>query len=124
MRKRLSRVFSLFLIIFLLVTPVLANKSATKIEGPEAVKKGDEIVLKIHVTHKGNNRFHYTRSLVVLANGKKIAGWDFSGSNLPESENFIREVKLVVNEDTEILAEAHCNLHGSTGPSSLKIKVE
>lgn len=124
MRKRLSRVFSFSLIICLLITPVLANKSATKIEGPGSARKGEEVVIKIHVSHRGNNRFHYTRSLVVMANGKKIAGWDFSGSNLPESENFAREVKLVVNEDTEIVAEARCNLHGSTGPSSFKIKVE
>lgn len=101
----------------------LANKSSTSIEAPQAVPKGSEAVIRVTVTHKGNSFLHYTKSLQVTANKKEIARWDFSASERPESENFTREVKLTVLEDTEITAEAHCNIHGSTGPATVKIAV-
>lgn len=100
-----------------------ANKSSTSIEAPQTAQKGSEVTLRLTVTHKGNSFLHYTKSLQVTANKKEIARWDFSASERPESENFTREVKLTVLEDTEVSAEAHCNIHGSTGPAIVKISV-
>lgn len=114
-----------FLVIILLsASPLLANKSAVSLEGPASAKKGQEVTLKVNVVHRGNSKFHYTKSLVVWANKKEIARWTFSPSSLPEAENFSREIKLTITEETEVEAEARCNLHGSAGPSSLKINIQ
>ncbi len=111
------------LILSLLILPALANKSAVSIEAPETVKAGQEVTVVIKVNHRGNSSLHYTNRLVVLANGKEIALWNFSSNNRPEAENFTREIKLRIETETEIKAEANCNLHGSAGPASVKIKV-
>lgn len=36
----------------------LANKSSSSIETPQYVQKDSEIIIKITVTHKGNNFLH------------------------------------------------------------------
>ncbi|MGB9836265.1 MAG: desulfoferrodoxin family protein [Candidatus Saccharicenans sp.] len=114
-----------FLVIILLsASPLLANKSAVSLEGPASAKKGQQVTLKVNVAHRGNSKFHYTKNLVVLANKKEIARWTFSPSSLPEAENFSREIKLTIAEKTEVEAEARCNLHGSAGPSYLKINIQ
>lgn len=100
-----------------------ANKSSTSIEAPQTVQKGAELTIRVTVTHKGNNFLHYTNWLRVNLNQKEIARWEFSSGNRPESEVFTREVKINALEDLEISAEANCNLHGSTGPSAVKISV-
>jgi len=101
-----------------------ANKSSTSIDAPQTVSKGSEVTLRVTVTHKGNNFLHYTKWLQVTANKKEIARWDFSSGQRPEAEVFTREVKLNAAEDLEVTAEAHCNMHGSTGPTSVKISVK
>jgi len=101
-----------------------ANKASAAIDAPTTVKKGTEITIKINVTHIGNNFIHHTKWVYVKANGEEIARWDFSMFNTPESENFSREVKYTVSAPTEIIAEASCNIHGSTGPATLKIAVK
>jgi len=73
---------------------------------------------------QGNSRLHFTNRVVVLANAKEIARWNFSSSNRPEGENFSREIKLNVEAEAEIVAEANCNLHGSGGPAKAMIKIE
>ncbi len=115
---------SLILMVGLSVVPLLANKAAVSIEAPAAVKAGQEVTIIIHVSHSSNSRFHYTNRLVVMANKKEVARWNFTSSNLPESENFSREVRLKIEMETEITAEANCNLHGSAGPASVRIKIE
>ncbi len=119
-----TKIFASGLLFFLLMLPLLANKSAVKIEAPAAVKAGEEVTIVIHVSHRGNSSLHYTNRLVVKANGKEIARWNFTSSNRPENENFSREIKLKIEEETEVIAEASCNLHGSAGPGSVIIKIE
>ena len=101
-----------------------ANKSSTSIEAPQTVQRGSEVTLRVTVTHKGNSFLHYTKSLQVMANKKEIARWDFSSSQRPEADVFTREVKITALEDLEVIAEAHCNLHGSSGPAMAKISVK
>lgn len=117
---------SLLVISLLLATlalPLLANKSAVSIEAPATVKAGEEATIIINVSHRGNSSLHYTNRLVVKANGKEVARWNFSSGNRPEAENFSREVKLKIEAETEIVAEANCNLHGSAGPATVRIKI-
>lgn len=114
---------ALSLLLTTLALPLLANKAAVSIEAPATVKAGEEATIIINVSHRGNSNLHYTNRLVVKANGKEIARWNFSSGNRPEAGNFSREVKLKIEAETEIVAEANCNLHGSAGPASVKIKV-
>jgi desulfoferrodoxin (superoxide reductase-like protein) len=102
--------------------PVFANKTSVEIKAPESVKKGTEVTVIISVTHSGNNRFHHTEWVWVRADGKEIARWNYTGSDLPENENFTKEVKVTVNADTIIETEGNCNRHGSNGVAKVIIK--
>ena len=104
--------------------PAFANKASTSIETPKIVQKGSEVTIRVTVTHKGNSFFHYTKALQVIVNQKEIARWDFASGQRPEAEVFTREVKIIALEDLEVTAEAHCNIHGSTGPATVKISVK
>ncbi len=115
--------FCFFLFSVALVPTAKADKSAVTIAAPGTAPKGSEVTVKLSVTHSGNSRFHYTNWVVLKANGKEIARWDFTGSKRPEAEAFTREAKITVNETMELTAEANCNLHGSKGPASWKISV-
>jgi len=101
-----------------------ANKSATAIEAPDQVAKGTEITVKVHVTHRGNSFAHYTNWVKVLVNGDEVALWQYSANNRPENARFTREVQLTINEPTEIVAEANCNLHGGQKPSKKTITLK
>lgn len=101
-----------------------ANKSVTSIEAPQTATKGSEITIRVTVTHKGNSFLHYTKWLRVIVNQKEIARWDFSSGQKPEAEVFTREVKITALEDLEVTAEAHCNIHRSAGPATVKISVK
>lgn len=120
----MKKFIQLFLALVLLASSVMANKSAVSIVAPEKAKPGEEVTLIINVSHRGNSSLHYTKRVVVRANAKEIARWEFSSSNRPEAENFSREVKLKIEEETEIIAEAICNIHGSAGPAKAIIKIE
>ena len=111
-------------ILLLHVGPALANKSAASIEGPTSVAKGTEVTLRVNVTHNANSSSHYTEWLKVTANKKEIARWDYSKDKRPEAAEFTKEIKIKVMEDTEIIAEASCNNHGSRGPATHKITVK
>ncbi|MDP2973287.1 MAG: desulfoferrodoxin family protein [Deltaproteobacteria bacterium] len=104
--------------------PAFANKASTSIDAPQTATKGSEITIRVTVTHKGNSFLHYTKWLRVIANQKEIARWDYSSGQRPEAEVFTREVKTTAIEDLEVTAEAHCNIHGSTGPATVKISVK
>ena len=101
-----------------------ANKSSASIEAPQSVQKGSEVTIRVTVTHKGNSFLHYTKWLRVIANQKEIARWDYSSGQRPEAEVFTKEITIKALEDLEVTAEAHCNIHGSTGPATVKISVK
>ena len=118
--------FGMFLLAISLiqVNVAFANKSEASIEGPADAAKGSEVTLRITATHNANTASHHTEWLKVMADGKQIARWDFTKENLPEGAAFTKEIKIKVTEDTEIVAEASCNNHGSKGPAKLKIRVK
>ncbi|MCR4396478.1 MAG: desulfoferrodoxin family protein [Candidatus Saccharicenans sp.] len=120
---RIRAILGLGLLLATLALPLLANKSAVSIEAPATAKAGEEVTIIINVSHRGNSSLHHTKRLLVLANGQEIARWNFSSGHRPEAENFSREVKLKIEAETEIVAEATCNLHGSAGPASARIKI-
>jgi desulfoferrodoxin (superoxide reductase-like protein) len=110
--------------LFLQVSPALANKPVASIEGSTGVAKGTEVTLRVTVTHNTNSPSHYTEWLKVMANKKEIARWDYTKDKRPEAAEFTKEIKIKVMENTEIIAEAHCNIHGSNGPVTHHITVK
>ena len=125
MKRQKNWIWIIALVCFLLSAPVAwANKASVKIEAPNQVAKGSEVVIKLKVNHSGNSFFHYTDWVVVKANGKEIARWEYSAMDRPEDENFTKEVKVTADKDLEIEAQAHCNLHGSAGVSKRIIFVK
>jgi len=123
--KRSIALGMLILAIFLpQARPALANKSAASIEGPTNVAKGTEVTLRVTVRHNANSSSHHTEWLKVAANQKEIARWDYTDDKRPEAAEFTKEIKIKVMEDTEIVAEASCNKHGSRGPATHKITVK
>ena len=62
--------------------------------------------------------------LQIIINGKEIARWDYTMGNRPEGAIFTKEIKYKVEGDIEIKAEASCNIHGSAGPSTVRVLVK
>ena len=122
MATNLSLIF-LVMTVLLYGRDVLANKSATSIEVPENITKGSEITIRVTVTHNANSFIHYTKWLQIMINGKEITRWDYTMGNRPEGATFTKEIKYKAEGDIEIRAEASCNIHGSTGPSTAKVLV-
>jgi desulfoferrodoxin (superoxide reductase-like protein) len=122
MKGLVTAVLILSLVLF--SVNAFANKTSVTIDGPESAAKGSEITITINVRHDGNNFFHYTKQVYVKANGQEIARWDFSATSRPENEVFTKELKLIITEPTEIVAEGVCNIHGSDGPAVLNVRVE
>jgi len=123
MTGELSLIF-LVMIVLLYGQDVWANKAATSIEAPENITKGSEITIRVTVTHNANNFTHYTKWLQIMINGKEIARWDYTAGNRPEGAIFTKEIKYKAEGDIEIKAEANCNIHGSAGPSTVKVLVK
>lgn len=123
MTTNLSLIF-LVMIVFLYGQDVRANKSATSIEVPGNITKGSEITIRVTVTHSANSFIHYTKWLQIMINGKEIERWDYTMGNRPEGATFTKEIKYKAEGDIEIKAEASCNVHGSTGPSTVKVSVK
>ena len=123
--KKIMVLGILMLSIFLVQVHVaLANKAEASIEGPTQATKGSEVTLRITATHNANSASHFTEWLKVAANKKEAARWDYTKDNRPEGAVFTKEIKIRVTEDTEIIAEASCNNHGSKGPAKHTIKVK
>lgn len=124
MREKMVLLMGAFSFFFIMQGASLANKSSVSIEAPQKVQRGSEIIIKITVTHKGNSALHYTNWLRVMVNKKEVARWDFTSEQRPENEVFTREYKIKVMEDLEVTAEANCSLHGSAGPSTIRIIIK
>jgi desulfoferrodoxin (superoxide reductase-like protein) len=124
MKKPIALGMLILAILLLQVGSALANKSFASIEGPTSVAKGTEVTLRVNVRHSSNSSSHYTEWLKVTANKQEIARWDYSKDKRPEAAEFTKEIKIKVMEDTEIIAEASCNNHGSRGPATHKITVK
>ena len=116
-----------FILLIMLVlfsgSALFANKSSVKIDIPAEVKKGEKILIKVTVSHNGNNVIHYTDWVYVKAGNKEIARWEYSMFSRPDSEVFTKEVTYTVKETVEIEAQANCNLHGSAGKGTVTVKV-
>ena len=59
----------------------------------------------------------------IMVNDTEVARWDYTWRKRPEGKTFTKEITYTVTDPIEIKAEAHCNLHGSTGPKTLEVSV-
>ena len=126
MKRMVVNLSSIFLVVIVLLNgqDVWANKSATSIEVPENITKGSEITIRVTVTHNANSFIHYTKWLQIMVNGKEIARWVYTMGNRPEGATFTKEIKYKAEGEIEIKAEASCSIHGSAGPSTVKVLVK
>jgi desulfoferrodoxin (superoxide reductase-like protein) len=124
-----SKKVGLFLMQFLLfvllwVNTAFANKASVSIEAPAEVTKGSEITIRLTVEHSADNFLHHVEWVQLRVNNNQIGYWQYSAFDLPPAATFTKEIKYVVNENTEVRAEASCNLHGSAGPGFFKIVIK
>lgn len=124
-----SRKTILFLVQFLWVVllwanAAFANKASVSIEAPAEVTKGSEITIRLTVDHSADSLFHHVEWIQLIVNNNQIGYWRYSALDLPRAATFTKEIKYTVNENTEIRAEASCNLHGSPGPGFFKIVIK
>jgi desulfoferrodoxin (superoxide reductase-like protein) len=103
--------------------PGQADKSEVRIEAPDKAAKGTEILIKLNVSHHGNNLIHHTEWLRLDINGKVVEKWEFSATRRPEAGNFTRTFTYKIDGPIEIVSEASCNLHGSKGPATWKVQL-
>lgn len=120
------RKIKLILVILIAVfsVPVLANKSSVELTVPENSKKDSTIKIIVKVKHNVNISFHFTDWVIIKANGRVIARWDYKKGSLPEKNEFVKEIDYKLSEPVEIEAEANCNLHGSAGKKTAKINIK
>jgi len=111
-------------VVLLCANVAFANKASVAIEAPAEVTKGTEITIRVTVDHSANNVFHHVEWVQLSVNNTQVAYWQYSAFDLPPGATFTKEIKYLVNENTEIRAEASCNLHGSAGPGFLKIVIK
>lgn len=123
-KKFASFAISLIAVFCLSVIGSFANKTSVKIIAPEKAQKGTEITIKIEVSHMGNSGGHHTDWVWVKVNGKEYKKWEYTKDKLPENQNFIIEFTIKADSNLEIIAEGHCNRHGSKGENKVTIKVE
>lgn len=105
-------------------TSASANKSSVEIEAPGKAVKGEEITIKVHVSHDGNSFMHHTDWVYIKINGEEVKRWEYSMFGKPPSEAFTKEITYTVNERLEIEAKAHCNLHGSKNTAQSMVYME
>ena len=124
-KKMYTRKNFLLSLLTLITLPgsLFANKSSVELDIPKSAKKGSIIQIKVKVIHKGNSFFHYSNWVYIKINGETLKKWEFTAWKRPGSEVFTRELVYTVAGPTNVSAKAHCNLHGSIGEKSKKIKV-
>jgi len=104
--------------------PAFANKSSVRIEAPETAAMGQEITIKLHIAHDGNNFIHHTDRVSLKINDQEIQQWTYGMFDTPESEKFTLEIRYTIEGPITITAQADCNMHGSTGISEKTITIQ
>jgi desulfoferrodoxin (superoxide reductase-like protein) len=113
-----------FFAFLLFSTGAFANKTSVKVVAPEKAKVGTEITIKIEVSHMGNSRGHHTDWVSLKINGKEVKKWEYTKDILPENSTFTLEYKIKTDKNLEIIAQGHCNRHGSKGEDKVTVIVE
>lgn len=122
--SRKKFLFSLIILPFLDL-PLFADKSSVEIEVKPEAKKGSEVTIRLKVKHHGNNVFHHTDWAQIFVNGKEEGKWLYpSFKEEVVNDIFIKEIKIIAENNLEIEAEASCNIHGSAGKKTATVTVK
>ncbi len=105
----------LLAVIIILPLSLLANKTSVKVVAPDTAVAGETVKITIDVKHKGNSARHFTDWVYVKINGEEVKRWEFSRTDLPESQEFQLEYEFVAESTVQIEIKGNCNLHGSSG---------
>gem|GEM_PF-385030 len=109
-------------VLFGLIAPAAqADQTSVTLEAPSQAVVGDVVSVVAHVTHEGNNFFHFTDWVFLKANDQEIARWEFSAENRPEAENFTRRVDYTITGPVTFTAQGNCNIHGGTGVAQASV---
>lgn len=93
----------------------LADQTAVRIEAPSSALPGSQITITVHVTHSGNDFFHFTEWVWLKANDTEIGRWEFQSNARPENETFVRQLSYRIEGPVTLTAQGNCNVHGSAG---------
>jgi desulfoferrodoxin (superoxide reductase-like protein) len=101
----------------------LADQTDVRIQAPATAAPDSLITVTVHVTHSGNNFFHFTDWVWLKANDTEIGRWEFRSDARPEDENFNRQVSYRVEGPVTLTAQGNCNVHGSAGMARAEVTV-
>ena len=119
-----SRKLILIAALFLLPLCLMANRTSVEIIAPSSADEGEEITVKIEVSHRGNSSRHHTDWVYLKINGEEVKRWEFSRNDLPEDSDFVLEYVFEVTKTVELEAKGNCNIHGSSGEETKTITVD
>ncbi len=120
----IRQVLVFFLVVsFFWVQPAWADKAKVVIEAPETARYGEQVVIKIHVSHSANNFLHFTEKAYLKINNIKLVHWKYDLIKRPSAALFTIEHTIEVKENLTLEAAASCNVHGSAGLVKAQIKM-
>ncbi|MBU6998304.1 MAG: hypothetical protein HXS41_05270 [Theionarchaea archaeon] len=105
------------------LVPVFAGVPIVQIQAPRQVTEGDEVTLKIMITHEANDSDHHINYVWLYQNDRIVKEWVWTTSDFIKDDQFTLEYTTVLTEDTVFIAKAHCTLHGDK-KITFKIEVE
>ncbi|MGC1122407.1 MAG: desulfoferrodoxin family protein [Candidatus Methanofastidiosia archaeon] len=94
------------------LVPVSAGVPIVQIQAPRQVTAGDEVTLKIMITHEGNDNDHHINYVWLYQNDRMAKEWVWTVDDYIKDDQFTLEYTTILTEDTVFLAKAHCTLHG------------
>ncbi len=121
---KISTGMGAFIFVMALSVSAFANKSAVAIDVPSGAQKGSSVVIRLNVTHNGNNFIHHTNWVYLKVNGTEIKRWEYSWRHLPEAGNFSLEFPVVADGPLQIEAQSNCNIHGSAGVVKANVDIK
>ncbi|MFW5793121.1 MAG: desulfoferrodoxin family protein [Bacteroidota bacterium] len=119
-----KKIFLLLSLVLLLPLNLLANKTTVELIAPEKAKAGDNVTVKINISHSGNSFLHYTEWVYLMINDEEVKRWEYSSSDRPEDSDFTLEYTFEIEKTVDVEVKGNCNLHGSDGVVKKTIMVE
>lgn len=94
------------------VVPLSAGVPIVQVQVPREVTAGDEITLKITITHRDNTADHHINYVYLFQDNALIKEWVWTVNEYIEEDQFTLTYTTVIEKDTVFLIKAHCTLHG------------
>jgi desulfoferrodoxin (superoxide reductase-like protein) len=99
--------------LLLSLVPASATVPIIQIQVPREVTEGDEVTLRIVITHRDNDKNHHINFVWLYHDNSIVKEWTWSGDNFVTEDQFELTYTTVLWHDATFLAKAHCTLHGN-----------